>query len=386
MEGKDMVETIQQWTHQLEQLHSRIAPRFRRAEPRRRALGYLKGLLATVERKNGWHLAELLGEPTPDGVQRLLNAADWDADAVRDDLRRYVVEQLGSDQAILIVDETGFLKKGTHSAGVKRQYSGTAGRIENCQIGVFLCYASERGSTFIDRELYLPKDWAEDEARRAEAAIAEDIGFATKPELARDMLARAFEAGVPCAWVVGDTIYGGDRRLRRFLEEQEQPFVLAVPSNELLWYSGPTYLAAEEIAARVAPDAWQRLSAGEGAKGPRVYEWALADLWRLQMTPDEQAWGHYLLIRRSLEDPSEVAYYVVFARRAAIHLAQLVRVAGLRWHIESCFESAKGECGLDEYEVRRYDAWYRHITLALLAHALLAVIRAQERKKGISPT
>src|SRR5918996_2121206 len=340
MEGKDMGETIQQWTHQLEQLHSRIAPRFRRAEPRRRALGYLKGLLATVERKNGWHLAELIGEPTPDGVQRLLNAADWDADAVRDDLRRYVVEQVGSDQAILIVDETGFLKKGRHSAGVKRQYSGTAGRIENCQVGVFLCYASERGSTFIDRELYLPKDWAEDEARRAEAAIAEDIGFATKPELARGMLERAFEAGVPRAWVVGDTIYGGDRRLRRFLEEQEQPFVLAVPANEPLWYGGPTYLAAEEIAARVASDAWQRLSAGEGAKGPRVYEWALAGLWRLQMTPEEQAWGHYLLVRRSLEDPSEVAYYVVFARRAEIHLEQLVRVAGMRWHIESCFESA----------------------------------------------
>jgi SRSO17 transposase len=270
-----MLETIQHWVDDLEQLHRRIAPRFRRAEPRRRALGYLRGLLATLERKNGWHLAELLGDATPDGVQRLLNAATWDADAVRDDLRQYVVEHLGRDTAVLVVDETGFLKKGTHSAGVKRQYSGTAGRIENCQVGVFLCYASEQGSAFIDRELYLPKEWAADEARRLEAAIPDAIGFATKPELARTMLKRVFEAEVPRAWVVGDTIYGGDRRLRRFLEEEQQAFVLAVPSNEPLWYGGPTYLAAEEIATRVAPVAWQRLSAGEGAKGPRLYDWAL---------------------------------------------------------------------------------------------------------------
>ena len=381
-----MLETIQRWADDLEQLHRRIAPRFRRAEPRRRALGYLQGLLATCERKNGWHLAELLGEPTPDGVQRLLSAADWNADAVRDDLRQYVAEHLGSDNAVLIVDETGFLKKGTHSAGVKRQYSGTAGRIENCQVGVFLGYASEKGSAFIDRELYLPKDWAEDKPRRAAAAIPEDISFATKPELARDMLERAFEAGLPCAWVVGDTIYGGDRRLRLFLEEEEQPFVLAVPSNEPLWYGGPTYLAAEEIAARVAPEAWQRLSAGEGAKGPRLYDWALADVWCLQLTPEERSWGHYLLLRRSIEDPGDQAYYVVFARGAEAALEKLVRIAGMRWHIESCFESAKGECGLDEYEVRRYDAWYRHITLALLAHAFLAAVRAQERKRGTSPT
>ena len=381
-----MVETIQQWTDELEQLHSRIAPRFRRAEPRRRALGYLKGLLATVERKNGWHLAELIGEATPDGVQRLLNAADWDGDAVRDDLRQYMVEHLGADAGMLIVDETGFLKKGTHSAGVKRQYSGTAGRIENCQIGVFLCYASERGSAFIDRELYVPQEWADDEARRSEAALPKEIGFATKPQLARAMLERAFAAEVPCAWVIGDAIYGGDRRLRRFLEEAEQPFVLAVPSNEPLWSGGPTHMAAEEIVARVEPGAWQRLSAGDGAKGPRLYDWARADLWRLQMTPEEQSWGHYLLVRRSIEDPTEVAHYVVFARRAEASLERLARVAGMRWHSESCFESAKGECGLDEYEVRRWDAWDRHMTLALLAHAFLSVIRSRERKRGIQAT
>lgn len=378
-----MVEAIQQWSNDLEHLHRRIAPHFRRAEPRQRALGYLKGLLATAERKNGWHLAQLIGEATPDGVQRLLNAAQWDADAVRDDLREYVVEHLGSDEAVLIVDETGFLKKGIHSAGVKRQYSGTAGRIENCQIGVFLCYASEQGSAFIDRALYLPKEWADDAPRRQDAAIAEEVVFATKPQLARVMLARAFKAAIPCAWVVADTIYGGDRRLRLFLEEEKQPFVLAIASNEPLWYGGPVYQGAEEIAAQVEPDAWQRLSAGDGAKGPRLYDWALAELWRLQMTPEEQAWGHYLLVRRNIEDPSDLAYYVVFARRAEVRLDRLVRVAGMRWHIESCFESAKGECGLDEYEVRRWDAWYRHITLSLMAHAFLAVVRTQERKKGV---
>lgn len=380
-----MVDSIQQWAEELEQLHGRIAARFRRAEPRGRALGYLKGLLATTERKNGWHLAELLGERRPDGVQRLLNAADWDAEAVREDLREYVLEHLGEEEAVLIVDETGFLKKGTHSVGVKRQYSGTAGRIENCQIGVFLCYASSSGSAFIDRALYLPKEWAEDARRRQKAAVPEEITFQTKPQLAREMLARAFEAQVPRAWVVADTIYGSDRRLRLFLEEEGQPFVLAVPSNEPLWHGGPTYQRASEIVATLESEAWRRLSAGDGAKGPRLYDWALVELWRLQLTPEERAWGHYLLVRRSLEDSADVAYYVVFARRADVTLEKLAQVAGMRWPIETCFEEAKGECGLDEYEVRRWDAWQRHITLALLAHAFLSAMRSEERKKGLQP-
>lgn len=378
-----MRDSVKQWTGELECLHERVAPHFRRAEPRRRALGYLKGLLATTERKNGWHLAELMGEATPDGVQRLLNAADWDANVVRDDLRSYVVEHLGDDEAVLIVDETGFLKKGTRSVGVKRQYSGTAGRVENCQIGVFLCYASRRGSAFIDRALYLPKEWAEDEQRRREAAIPDEIGFSTKPQLAREMLQRAFEAGIPRAWVVADSIYGSDRRLRMYLEEEEQPFVLAVASNEPLWWGGPDYRKAAEIAAALEARAWKRISAGDGAKGPRLYDWALADLWRLQLTSEEQAWGHYLLVRRSIDNPADLAYYVVFARREGVTLERLARVAGMRWPIESCFEEAKGECGLDEYEVRRWDAWHRHITLSLLAHAFLAAIRSGERKRGI---
>lgn len=375
-----MIEAVERWGRELDALHERVAPRFRRAEPRRRALGYLRGLLATTERKNGWHLAELLGEATPDGVQRLLNAADWDAEAVRDDLRSYVVEHLGSDEAVLVLDETGFLKKGTHSVGVQRQYSGTAGRIENAQVAVFLCYATPARAAFLDRALYLPKEWAHDHERREAAGVPEGVGFATKPELARQMLGRAFAAGVPCSWVTADTVYGSDRRLRMDLEERGQPFVLAVPRSEKLWHGGPTYHTASALAD--AAEVWERLSAGEGAKGPRLYDWALVELWRLQLTPEERSWRHYLLVRRSIDDPSERAYYVVFARREAAALERLVRVAGTRWQIESAFEEAKGACGLDEYEVRKWVAWHRHVTLSLLAHAFLAVVRAEERKRG----
>jgi SRSO17 transposase len=371
-----MLETAKHWEAELRRLHERIAPRFRRSEPRRRALGYLRGLLSPVERKNGWHLAEALGEATPDGVQRLLNAADWDADQVRDDLQVYAKEHLGPDEeAMLIVDETGFLKKGAKSVGVKRQYSGTAGRIENCQVGVFLCYATSQGAALIDRALYLPKDWAEDPERRTEAGVPEALTFQTKPRLAEAMIARALDAGMPSAWVTGDTIYGSDRRLRMFLEQRQQPFVLAVPKNEKLWHGGPDYYAASELAAKVEPEAWRRLSAGEGSKGPRFYDWTLVDLWRLQLSEEERSWGHYLLIRRSVSNPEERAYYVVFAPRKQAKLERLVQVAGARWQIEQAFQAAKGECGLDEYEVRRWEAWHRHVTLAMLAHAFLVAMR-----------
>src|SRR3954447_12027305 len=229
------VATVADWAEGLEALHARVGRRFARAEPRRRALAYVRGLLSPGERKNGWQLAELAGEPTPDGMQHLLARADWDADAVRDDLRAYVVEQLGEAHAVLVVAETGFLKKGTQSVGVQRQYSGTAGRIENCQLGVFLAYASGKGRTFLDRELYLPQAWAADAARRQEAAVPDTVAFRTKPQLARAMLERALDAGVPAAWVTGDEVYGGDRRLRVWLEERQMPHVLAVKRTEPLW-------------------------------------------------------------------------------------------------------------------------------------------------------
>jgi len=374
------------WSAELEALHARLAVRFGRAEPRRRVRAYIAGLLQPVERKNGWQLAERAGEATPTGMQRLLAGARWDADAARDDLRAYVVEQLGDPKAVLVIDETGFLKQGTKSAGVGRQYSGAAGRIANCQVGVFLAYAAPDGRTLLDRELYLPKEWAQDVARRAEAGVPEATSFQTKPTLARAMLERAFQAGVPASWVTGDEVYGRDRRLRIWLEEQERPFVLAVPTSESLWVQtarGPLQRGAAAIAAALAPDAWVTRSAGDGTRGPRTYAWARVRLARWPVP----GWEHWLLARRRLDDPGDLAYYVVFAP-AGTALPTLVRVAGTRWAVEECFQIAKSEVGLADYEVRRWDGWYRHITLALLAQAFLTVVRRRAtgpEKGGASP-
>jgi SRSO17 transposase len=377
---------VEGWAQGLAELHTRIAPRFARSEQRNRVLAYLKGLLSPTKRKNGWQLAEQAGERNPDGIQRLLNNALWDADLVRDDLREYVVEHLGEQNAVLVVDETGFLKKGTKSVGVKRQYSGTAGRIENCQIGVFVAYTSSKGHTLLDRELYLPKEWATDEARRKEAGVPQEVEFATKPQLARKMLERALQAEVPCKWVTADEVYGGDRHLRIWLEGQEQAFVLAVTSNEPLWCNIGRGLRQERVKDMVSSltnDEWQRLSAGDGAKGPRLYDWAKVPLERLTwLAEEEPRWEHWLLVRRSIEKPEELANYVVFCP-VGTGLQDLVQVAGKRWTIEESFEITKDEVGLDEYEVRRWTGWYRHITLAMLAQAYLQVTRyyALERER-----
>jgi SRSO17 transposase len=361
------------WAADLAAVHARIAPRFVRPEPRRRALAYLRGLLSVVERKNGWQLAEQAGEPTPDGMQRLLATATWDADAVRDDLRAYVVEHLGDPAAVLVVDETGVLKKGDKSAGVQRQYSGTAGRIENCQIGVVLAYAAPAGRAFLDRDLDLPGEGSEDIERRDEAAVPAAVAF---------RLARARAAGVPAGWVTGDEVYGGDRRLRVWLEECDVPHVLAVKRTEPLWAAparGPRQVPAADLVATLPAAAWARLSAGDGAKGPRLYDWARVAIRPLS-DPDR---GYWLLVRRSLADPIDLAHYVCYGP-AQTTLADRVRVAGTRWAVAEVIEAAKGEVGLDQYEVRRWDGWYRHVTLCLLAHADLAVTRAQavETEKG----
>lgn len=371
---------VGRWSVGLDALHRRIGPRFARSESRQRAKTYLEGLLGPVERKNGWQLAEYAGDATPYGMQRLLSSYDWNADQVRDDLRDYVVEHLGDPQAVLVVDETGFLKKGTQSVGVQRQYSGTAGKIANCQIGVFLAYASPRGHALIDRALYLPRAWAEDRQRGREAGVPEATPFRTKGQLAREMLARALEAAVPAAWVTADAVYGGDRRLRWWFETQEMPHVLAVKRTEPLWTltdRGPAQVPAADLAEQLPFVAWHRLSAGAGSKGPRTYDWARVAIRPLR----EPGWGHWLLIRRRLHDPSELAYYVCFGPEET-PLEELVRIAGTRWAIEQAFEEAKQEVGLDQYEVRRWPGWYRHITLALLAHAFLAVTRTVAGKRG----
>ena len=373
---------VEDWAAGLVEIHARIAPRFARSEPRQRVLAYVRGLLAPLEKKNSWTLAESAGEAIPDGMQRLLAYADWDPDAVRDDVRDYVVEHLaprsGETAGVLVVDETGFLKKGAKSAGVARMYSGTAGRVENCQIGVFLGYATSVGRTFLDRELYLPKPWTQDRARRAEAHIGEDVEFATKPELAMGMLTRALDAGVPAGWVTGDEVYGQHFRLRRMLEERGMPYVMAVPVNQRVIAAvdegaGPKVreLRADALAAMLSPQAWKKISAGDGAKGPRLYHWS-----RAPIRPLEDSASYWLLARRSLSDPDDMAYYLCFGPEET-PLRELVRVAGARWAIEETFQTAKGQVGLDQYQVRRYDSWYRHITLAMLAHAFLTITTAQ---------
>src|SRR5262245_643617 len=386
--GQELTPTeVATWTAGWDEVQERIGPRFARSEQRQRVRRYVDGLLSPVERKNGWQLAEQAGEARPYGMQRLLAAAKWKTDAVRDDLRAYVVEQLGDPRAVLVIDETGFLKQGTKSVGVKRQYSGTAGRIENCQIGVFLTYAAPQGHVLLDRELYLPREWAEDAERRQEAGVPQEVRFATKPQLARRMLERAFAAGVPAARVTGDSIYGGDRRLRVWLEQQEQPFVLAVTSAEPLFAILAGHFGqprADRIAADIPANEWRRLSAGAGTKGPRTYDWARVGLARLQLTAEERRWEHWLRFRRGRQAPTDLADYVVFAP-AGTSLRTLARVAGQRWRVEQSFELAKGEVGLDHYEVRRWDGWYRHMTLAMFALAYLAVLRARLQIVQVQP-
>src|SRR6266699_1035961 len=343
--GEGELSLISQGAQALADLSLRIGRRFGRAEVRNRVSRYLHGLLSSVERKNGWQMAEELGDPNAHGVQRLLAEADWDEEAVRDELRAYVIEHLGAAGVILVVDETGFIKEGKKSAGVAREYSGTAGRRENSQVGVFLLYASSKGSAFIDRALYLPEEWTTDRVRCREAGIPDEVEFATKGELAKQMLERAYAWEVPADWVVGDTVYGYDE-LRLWVEEQQKNYVLAVPETHTVWVQGrpqPVGL----LAALLPQEAW-------------------------------------LVIRRSLVDSSKRAYYRA-SGPAQTSLPELVRIAGSRWRIEEGYEQAKGEVGLDQYEVRTWRAWYRYVTLALLAYAALVVMQGQVRtqeKKG----
>ena len=291
-----------------------------------------------------------------------------------------MVEHLGDVHGVLVVDETGFLKKGNKSVGVQRQNSGTAGRTPNCQTGVFLTYASAQGRTLLDRELYLPRVWADDLERRREAGVPEKVAFRTKPQLARRMLERALESGVPFGWVTGDEVYGNDRRLRLWLERRDVPHVLAKRSNEKLWAEterGWRQVRADRLAPGVEEPGWVRRSAGDGAKGPRVYDWARVEIRPLK----EPGQGYWLLVRRSIAKPGELAYYVCFGPESTT-LEELVRVAGTRWTTLECFEEAQGEVGLDQYEVRKWDGWYRHLTLAMLAHACLAVVRRQALEPG----
>jgi SRSO17 transposase len=355
------------WSESFNELFALVAGCFSNASVRRHGRAYVLGLLSHTERKNSWWLAEFAGDASPDGMQRLLNFSPWDEDACRDAVCRYAVRHLGDPGAVLAVDETGFLKKGRMSAGVARQYTGTAGRVENCQVGVFLAYVTPDGArTLIDRELYIPEKWAEDRDRCKAAGIGDGVKFATKPKLAEAMIGRAVKAGVPFKWVTGDEAYGGNPKLREYLEEEEIPYVLAVACNAVVSTAAGAK-RADEMAELVPAAAWQRLSCADGSKGPRLYDWALA-------ATDSPR--HWLLVRRSLQPGEkgdiELAFYRCWSPRP-VTLAELAAVAGARWGVEDCFAEAKNEAGLDHYQVRRYRAWYRHATLSMLAHAFLAV-------------
>ena len=384
--GEDFPEAalLQQAIEELAQVQERIGPHFRRAEARTRAGRLVRALLAPVERKNGGPLAEAMGERSPHGPQRLLAEADWDEEAVRDELRTYVSEHLGEPGGVLVVDETGFLKKGKKSAGVANQYSGAAYGKANSQIGVFLLYASTHGAAFLDRALYVPEEWLLDPVRAREAGVPQDLPLTTKGELARRMLARAFAAGVPAQWVVGDTLYGYDE-LRTWLEERHQSYVLAILETHRVWMAGRQHPIGYQ-AALLPPAAWTVLSAGEGSQGPRLYEWAWFQLPEVCQEGAGTGQARFVLLRRSLSDPSQRAYYRV-AGPATLTLEEVVRIAGRRWTIEEAIEEAKGEVGLDQYEVRTYRAWYRFMTLALWAHAVRAVVRyrAREKKARVRP-
>jgi SRSO17 transposase len=365
------------WSEAFSELFALVAGEFAQAPSRRRARGYLLGLLSHAERKNSWSIAELAGDAGPGGMQRLLNFYAWDEDRVRDVLRRYVTARFGDPAGVLVADETGFLKKGRRSAGVQRQYSGTAGRVENCQLGVFLAYAAPDGSrALIDRELYLPESWASDRGRCREAGIGDEVAFATKPELARQMVGRAVAAGVPFSWFAADEVYGQNPGLRDWLEENGISYVMAVPCSQRC-ATAAGQLRADELAGRVPARGWQALSCGDGSKGPRLYDWALVRL----------AGGRHLLVRRSLVPDAkgrlELAFFLCSAP-AGTTLAELAAVAGARWAVEDCFAEAKNETGLDHYQVRRYRAWYRHVTLSMLAHAFLAVTAAAANRAAAS--
>jgi SRSO17 transposase len=357
------------WLGTFDELMDRVAGRFPRVEPRRRARAFVLGLLAGLPRKNCWTIAEHAGDASPGGMQHFLARARWDADAVRDDLRGYVTSYLGDPQAVLVVDETGDLKKGTATAGVQRQYTGTAGRTENAQVAVYLSYAGRGGHALIDRELYLPKSWASDPDRRRAAGIPATVEFATKPALARAMIARTLDAGVPAAWVTGDEVYGADPGLRADLQDRRVGYVLAVACHHRVAVAAGKR-RVDELAACLPRSAWQRYSAGPGAKGHRYYDWALIGI------RSPQSGHHWLLIRRSRRT-RELAFYRCYAPRP-VPLATLVQVAGRRWTVEENFQASKELTGLDQHQVRRWVSWYRWVTLAMLAAAFLTVTAATE--------
>jgi len=398
------LQELDQWENSFQSFHARFSDLFPRLESREQARKYLRGLLAPVERKNGWQLAEVVGDESPDRMQRLLYQVNWDPDAARDRLEDFVIENFADPEGIGVLDETGFIKKGKSSVGVQRQYTGTAGKVENSQVGVFLTYATPKGHVFLDRKLFLPELWANDPERRTKAGVPDSIAFQSKPQQAIAMLEHAWKGVVPMKWVTGDEVYGNSPQLREAIETSGRWYVLAVASTIEVWTDAPCVEAPGEKTGgrrrtkpRLCPDAapsrtvasfvaewlseqWERLSVAEGEKGLRVYDWAMARvIEKRDELPGSEVW---LLARRSVSNPEEIAYYLAFAP-VDIALQKLAEVASTRYTVEQCFEEGKGETGLDHYEGRQYLSWYRHITLSMMAHAWLSSIRSEmEEKRG----
>ncbi|MFC8016365.1 MULTISPECIES: IS701 family transposase [Streptomyces] len=379
---------VQVWSGWFEEFFASMARVFGRVDRRRTAVAYLKALIAPIERKNGWQIAEHVGHASPDRVQWFLSRSTWLADQLRDCVRSFVAAHLGRPDGVLVLDETAFLKKGTKSAGVARQYAGITGQVENCQVMVFCAYATDTGRALIDREAYVPAVWTKDAERCRDAKIPRPRAreVVTKPELGRRMVERCRRAGVPFGWVAADSLYGQDRKLRAALERRRIPYVMAVPADETVVTHGTGPLRADALAKRV-PLRFERRSCGTGTKGGRRYDWALAEVtWPGGTENDGPRRGfvHLLLVRRSISDPSQTAYFAVHARTGT-PVAEIIRVMGLRWAVEDCFETAKSDCGLDHYEVRTWDAWHRHITLAMAALAFLTVTATRTDTSGELP-
>jgi SRSO17 transposase len=381
MSGASIEETLALWAASLREVKARMRPLFTQERVAASAGLFLDGLLGEERRKTGWMRAEAAGDPGPWRQQAILGRGRWDAEALRDIVRAYVVETLAEPNAVLVVDETGFLKQGKASCGVARQYTGSAGKITNCQIGVFAAYVSGQGHAFIDRALYLPKAWADDPARRAVAQVPQEIAFATKPHLARAMVERAIAAGVPFAWVVGDSIYGVSE-VEMVLRQAGKGYVLGVNATSQFnsWGTKPAVAGtAAKIADALDPSAWRRLSAGDGSEGERLFDWAyleLADLEAAEYNPTLAGlWTRGLLIRRNIAD-GDLAFFATWCP-AGTGMETLVAVEGRRWAIEDGFETAKNELGLDHNETRSWHGWHRHVSLVMLAFAMLAAIRRQ---------
>lgn len=375
---------ITAWQETFDGLAGRMAARFARRGTCDLAGDVIKGMLAELPRTNGWTVAEYLGHPGPDRVQSLLSDAAWDHDGVRDDLRAYVIDHLGTNDSVLLIDETGDLKKGTKTVGVQRQYTGTAGRIENSQVAVYLVWATPKGATFTDRALYLPESWTSDPARMARAGVPEGTVFATKPAQAAGMIAASIKAGYTPGRVSADEVYGGNPGLRTFLHDHQIPYVMAVKRTELVTTTAGVFPAIDLAVRPTVP--YTRLSAGKGAHGERDYDWALVHL----EPPPGRTGMFTLLVRRSItpkdDGTHELAFYLTYYPQP-VALVELVHVAGTRWRIEEGFQTGKELAGLDEHQVRTWTSWHRWTILAMAAHALLTIITADQDppEAGLAP-